>query len=82
VDRPARVAALALVAEGDALEAHLADDARGAQLDRILGLDDVDRQVDVLEDPVEQRERGLDIGLVWSVVKATTVPSEIGPMNR
>ena len=50
------------VAEPDALEAHLAEHLRRAQLDRVLGLDDVDRQVEVLEDPVEQGERGLDVG--------------------
>ena len=49
---------LVAVAEPDAVEAHLA--AHVAPASRVAGLD-VDRQVEVLEDAVEQRDRGLDV---------------------
>src|SRR5690606_28638444 len=52
-------AALAVVAEGDVLEADLALDPVEAH--RILALGDVDRDAEVLEDALEQRERGLDL---------------------
>ena len=92
VQRPRRAL---VVAEADALEAHLAEHLLGAQLDGVGGLDDVDRQVEVLEDAVEERERGLDVGAdaeaagaigksrrVCSVVNATTVPRLIAVPRR
>src|SRR4051794_26749479 len=54
LQRPGIVA----VAEPDAVE----DDVAGCgDLDWVLSLGDVDGRVEVLEDPVEQRERGLDV---------------------
>jgi hypothetical protein len=49
------------VAEADALERHLAPYLVGRQLARALPLLDVDRQVEVLEHPLEQRERALHV---------------------
>jgi hypothetical protein len=46
------------VAEPDAV---VDDVARRGDLDRVLPLGDVDGRVEVLEDPVEERERGLDV---------------------
>ena len=46
------------VAEPDGVEN---DVARVGDLDRIFPLGDVNRCVEVLEDPVEERERGLDV---------------------
>ena len=56
--RPTRGA----VAEVDLFEPAPPRASRGPQLDRLLGLDDVDRQVQVLEDAIEQRQRGLEVG--------------------
>ena len=50
------------VAEPHAFEADLPEHLRRAQAHRVLGLVDVDRQVEVLEDPVEQGQRRLDVG--------------------
>ena len=57
-----RVLRAGAVAEGDVLEADLAQDLVGPQLDRMLGLDDVHRQIEVLEDAVKQGQRRLDVG--------------------
>src|SRR5439155_23627900 len=50
--------ASSLITEPDAVED---DVASGGDLDRVFPLGDVDGRVEVLEDPVEERERGLDV---------------------
>ena len=50
------------VAEGEILEPDLTQHLVGAQLHRVGILDDVDRQIQVLEDAVEQSQRGLHLG--------------------
>ena len=59
VDVLERRRSVGVVAEPDVLEAHLA--AHVARARRRPRARDVDRQVEVLEDAVEQRERGLDV---------------------
>ena len=50
-----------VVAEADVLEAHLAAHAARVELDGVGALGDVDRLVEVLEDPREERERRLHV---------------------
>jgi len=81
-----------VVAEADVVELDAAMHVGPVEGHRVGPLVDVHRQVEVLEDAVEQRQRGLHVGLhreqrgdgeeerVCRVVKATRVPIEIdGP---
>lgn len=59
VDAGENGALLSGVSELDVLEAQLAADL--LQADRLVGLGDVDLQVEVLEDPLEEGEGGLHL---------------------
>jgi hypothetical protein len=61
LDVAQRPGSLLVVAERDALEAQLAAHRPRIELDRARALLDLDRQVQVLEDPLEQRERALQV---------------------
>lgn len=77
------------VAKAHVLEADVALDLLGRQLERAVALGHIDRQVEVLEDPLEQGQRALDLDADrqqrldreeqprLKVVKATSVPIEI-----
>ena len=60
---PGAIAGARAGRERDVAERDLAADRRGLQRHGVRGVDDLRLEVQVLEDPVEQRERALDLDL-------------------